>query len=448
MTSNIFKRVFFALVLGTSPFAFGQDANTIDTMQRTGKAEQMLSGVMQAIKADYVKPVAEQSLLDSCAQALDGIPLGTSRVQIISSLSDLDKSLFEPALDKCLKVIVRGLDIDSVYYSKTEMQKFSAVPAQQGSLGFGLFRTANGVVVTEVIEASSSDIGGLLRGDILLSVDRQDVRNSEAAEVLNLLRGEIGSKAQVVFNRAGFEKPLQVDLVREKVIMASVIGSLIKPNLGYLMLTSFSETTLTDIGNELKILRQKNGISLNQLIIDLRWSKGGLLDTAIALSSLFLNEGQIVASSSGKIGSINHTYRKSSNPRDYSLNWKSMMQIAEAFPEIKTVKLIVLVGSGTASGAELVAAAMQDNHRAKIIGQTTMGRGVLGNIRPIGDAALKLTIGFLGRPNGALIEAAGVTPDIKIDSVQSKDGLPEKQPRKALVGSLEDPVISIAVKSF
>ncbi len=234
-------------------------------------------------------------------------------------------------------------------------------------------------------EGTPSFKAGIKPGDQILTVDGKPVDGMDSAAVASMLKGPRGTHVSVVMQREGKDKPITFDLVRDEIPRPSVdLAFEIKPNVGYMHVTNFQETTAREVGDALDIFR-KDG-PLKGLVIDLRGNPGGLLNQAVDMSDKFLQKGQVVVSQHGR-AAADQVYSASRGEQ------------GPKFP------IVVLVNRNTASAAEIVSGALQDHDRALIVGETTFGKGLVQTVFNISqNTGLALTTFHYYTPSGRLIQ--------------------------------------------
>jgi carboxyl-terminal processing protease len=223
---------------------------------------------------------------------------------------------------------------------------------------------------------------GIRPGDVILAVDGKSTENMDSAGVASMLKGPRGTHVAVTMAREGAAKPLVFDLIRDEIPRYSVdIAFMIKPNVGYIHITQFMETTSHEVQEAL----DKFGPGVQGLVIDLRENPGGLLNEAVNTADKFLQKGQIVVSQRGR-AFPDQVYRA---PKGSDLKYP----------------IVILVNRDTASAAEIVSGALQDHDRALIVGETTFGKGLVQTVFPISEnTGLALTTFHYYTPSGRLIQ--------------------------------------------
>lgn len=217
------------------------------------------------------------------------------------------------------------------------------------------------------------------------------------------MRGYKGTKLTITIMRQGLDKPKEYSLLRENIKIKSVKAKILEKGIGYVRIAQFQEQTAEDLHESLKRLKKDNGNDLSGLILDLRNDPGGLLDQAVEVSDTFLNTGLIV-------------YTEGREERS------QMKFFATAEGTESNYPMVVLINGGSASAAEIVAGALQDHHRAVVMGTPSFGKGSVQTIIPLEeDMGLRLTTALYFTPAGRSIQAKGILPDIEVFPVQIKE---------------------------
>ncbi len=281
--------------------------------------------------------------------------------------------------------------------------------------GLGIEITIKDSVLTVVspIEGTPAYKAGILAGDQIIKIDGESTKNFTLMDSVKRLRGPKGTKVTISILREGFTKPKDVMLVREVIPVRSVRHELLEKNYGYLRISQFQEKTDDEFEKAMKALQEESKGALRGLILDLRNNPGGLLDQAVKISDRFIESGLIV-SVEGR--------REDQRMKFY----------AHPDGNLAHYPLVVLVNGGSASGAEIVAGAIQDQGRGIIVGTQTFGKGSVQTIIPLKDGSgLRLTTARYYTPNGRSIQAKGIVPDILVKSSrpeEEKEGLAPKLP--------------------
>jgi carboxyl-terminal processing protease len=252
------------------------------------------------------------------------------------------------------------------------------------------------VKVISPIDDTPAAKAGIKPGDYIAAINSTPVQGLSLGDAVDLMRGAPGTKVKLTVLRKGEKKPFEMSLTRAVVRVATVKFHR-EGDIGYIRLTSFNEEAAPGIERAVKSLQQQIGSGLKGYVLDLRNNPGGLLDQAVDVSDDFLQTGTVV-STKGRHASDNATYTAHGG------------DITAGKP------VVVLVNGGTASAAEIVAGALQDDKRAKIIGMQSFGKGSVQTIIPLsqGGGALRLTTARYYTPSGHSIQATGITPDIVV----------------------------------
>lgn len=281
--------------------------------------------------------------------------------------------------------------------------------------GLGIEITIKDSVLTVVspIEGTPAYKAGILAGDQIIKIDGELTKNFTLMDSVKRLRGPKGTKVTISIMREGFTKPKDVTLVREVIPLRSVRHELLEKNYGYIRVSQFQEKTDDEFEKAMKALQEESKGTLRGLILDLRNNPGGLLDQAVKISDRFIESGLIVSVEGRK--------------EDQKMKFYAHPDGNHAhYP------LVVLVNGGSASGAEIVAGAIQDQGRGIIVGTQTFGKGSVQTIIPLKDGSgLRLTTARYYTPNGRSIQAKGIVPDILVKPSrpeEEKEGLAPKLP--------------------
>jgi carboxyl-terminal processing protease len=326
-----------------------------------------LADVMQLIKQQYVVPVDDATLLHGAIKGMLG-----------------------------------NLDPHSDFLEKSDYQDMQDLTSgEYNGIGIDVGVDQDGnIVVVSPVDGSPAAKAGVQAGDAILAVDDTSTEGLSLDQASQLLRGKLGSKVTLELQGQDQDQPYTVKLVRQEIKVASARGELLQKGYGYLRIADFGDDTAPAVLSSMKELVKKNGGPLQGLVMDLRDNPGGLLDAAVAVSDDFLDSGVIVTA---KGRAADASLSRSATPGD----------LLEGAP------LVVLVDSGTASAAEIVAGALKDDHRALIVGTQTFGKGSVQTVIPLPDGdAIKLTTALYYTPSGRSIQAEGIDPDVDVDVLQ------------------------------
>jgi carboxyl-terminal processing protease len=283
--------------------------------------------------------------------------------------------------------------------------------------GLGIEITLKDGILTVVspIEGTPASKAGILAGDLIVKIDGEPTKNLTLMDSVKRLRGPKGSKVTITIMREGFAKPKDVPLTRDVIPVRSVRYELMDKHYGYIRLSHFQEKTDSEFGKAIKALEEESKGPLKGLILDLRNNPGGLLDQAVKVSDRFIDSGVIVSI-------------------DGRREEQKMKFYAHAQGTMPHYPLVVLINNGSASGAEIVAGAVQDLNRGVLVGTQTFGKGSVQTIFPLKDGSgLRLTTAKYYTPNGRSIHNKGITPDIVVEPPKpenEKAMTPEKEKEK------------------
>lgn len=298
-----------------------------------------------------------------------------------------------------IKGMLRALDPHSSYLPAKfykEMQEETS--GKFGGLGIEVTVLDGSVVVVAPIEDSPAFKAGLKSRDKIVSIAGKNTKKLTFAEAIDLMRGEPGTKVKMMIVRGDDPKAFEVVVTREQIKTHSVKYALIKEKYGYLRISSFMERTAHELVKAVHSIRRESS-NLKGFILDLRGNPGGLLDQAVKVANVFLEEGPVV-----------YTIGRDKAKREVSYAQKGFQKVTEP--------VVVLVDGGSASASEIVAGALQDYGRGIIAGKKTFGKGSVQSIVPIGkESGLKLTIARYYTPSGKSIQATGIEPNIELEEI-------------------------------
>ena len=322
-------------------------------------------------------------------------------------------------MDFAINGILQSLDPYSAYMNPKiyeEMQ--TETSGEFGGLGIEVSMEGGVVKVISPIDDTPAARVGVKAGDYIVRINDEQVQGKTLMEAVNLMRGPVGSPIEITIRRKGLKKAKIFTIIREIIEIKSVISKLIDNEIGYLRLRAFNENSSNQLKGEISKLEKNN--KLVGYILDLRNNPGGLLSQAVRISDFFLDDGEIVSTRG----------RKSRENRKF---------FAKKGDRIKGKPLIVLINNGSASAAEIVAGALQDQKRAVLLGEATYGKGSVQSIIPLRNkGAIRLTISKYYLPSGKSISEVGVTPDIRV----------EEEDEEFSFNTITDNQLNYAVKLF
>ena len=304
------------------------------------------------------------------------------------------EELTNSAIDGMLKT----LDPYSAYLSPERYRELEiGTSGEFGGVGMEVTVEEGVLTVIAPIEGTPAEKAGIKPRDRILEIEGKSTEGMDVQEAVKLLRGPKGSPVKITIKREGEDSPRVVTLVRDKIVVKSVKAELLDNNIGYVRLTQFQDHTAQDLRTAIEQLAAQNGKDLRGLVLDLRNNPGGLLSEAIDVVDEFIDNGLIVSVKG----------RAADQTREYYATKKGSFQ---------TFPLVVIVNEGSASASEVVAEALQDSHRATILGTKTFGKGSVQTIIKLEDGSgLKLTTAKFYAPSGRSINEVGVTPDVTVE---------------------------------
>ncbi|RKZ94444.1 MAG: peptidase S41 [Gammaproteobacteria bacterium] len=308
-----------------------------------------------------------------------------------------DKELLQNAI----RGMLSGLDPHSTYLDLDDFKELrEGTSGEFGGLGIEVTMEDGFVKVVSPIDDTPAAKAGVLAGDLIVRLDDAPVKGMSLGDAVDVMRGKPGSKLLLTIIREGEDKPLKIELTRAIIKVKSVKQRMLEPGYGYIRISTFQSRTGPSLKEAISALKIENDGDLKGLVLDLRNNPGGLLNAAIDVSDAFITKGLIVYTD----GRIEESKQKfNAKPDDL----------------LKGAPLVVLVNGGSASASEIVAGALQDHHRAVIIGSKTFGKGSVQTVMPLtNDTAVKMTTARYFTPSGRSIQAEGIVPDIKVSGVK------------------------------
>ena len=363
-------------------FALRQDVcAAASNSTETYKQLNLFGEVFERVRAEYVDDVSDDSLVES---AINGM---------LTSL-DPHSNYLNPKNFNDMKVQTRG---------------------EFGGLGIEVSMENGLVKVVSPIDDTPAARAGLKPGDLITHLDGDPVQGMTLPEAVEKMRGPVSSEIKLTIRREGKE-PFDVKLIRATIKIQSVRSHLEGDNIAYIRITTFNEQTDVGLNNAMKNLKQQAGGKLLGVVLDLRNDPGGLLDQAVAVADAFLEKGEIVSTRGRR---SEDAQRYNARPGD----------IAAGLP------VAVLINGGSASASEIVAGALQDHHRAILLGTRSFGKGSVQTIIPLpGHGAMRLTTARYYTPSGRSIQAKGIDPDIVVEAAKIEKP-PEKGEAKVATAS-------------
>lgn len=303
-----------------------------------------------------------------------------------------DKKLIESAINGMLV----SLDPHSSYL---DAQSFKYMNEQTkgkfGGLGIEVTMEQGVVKVVSPIDDTPASRAGLKPGDYIVNIGGENVMGMTLNDAVDKMRGKVGTKVKLNIRRLN-EKPFDVTLKREEIKIQSVKNNIKAGDVAYVRISSFSEDVDSNVKKAIKKAEKDLKGKLKGIVLDVRNNPGGLLDQAVGVSDLFLNQGEIVST-------------RSRNEEDTVRYSAKSGDIAEGLP------IVVIINDGSASASEIVAGALQDHKRAVILGEKSFGKGSVQTVVPLGKyGAMRLTTARYYTPSGRSIQAKGIEPDVEV----------------------------------
>ena len=328
----------------------------------------------------------------------------------------VDETDPEKLVTTSIDAMLSSLDPYTSYIPESDMDDFQfQTTGEYGGIGSLIRRSGNQVMIAEPYEGFPAAKAGVRAGDVILKVDGVPTKDLEIELVSDRLKGNPGTELTLTIERYGVEKALEIDLVREKISILNVpYYGMINPSTGYIHISNFTTGASLEVEKAFKELKREH--ELTSLVLDLRSNPGGLLIEAVRICNLFVDKGEMIVNTRGKMNQWDSDYSTTREPLD------------------KEIPLVVIVNRGSASASEIVAGALQDLDRAVVVGQRTFGKGLVQTSRPLKyNAQLKVTTAKYYIPSGRCIQAldytnrnqdgsVGVVPDSLITEYKTQNG--------------------------
>jgi len=332
--------------------------------------------VFGAIKTNYVEPVEDKKLI---TEAINGM--------------------------------LTGLDPHSAYLDAEAFKELQVgTQGQFGGLGIEVGMEDGFVKVISPIEDTPAYRAGVKPNDLIIKLDETPVKGMTLNDAVKRMRGKPNTQITLTISRKGESAPLVVTLTRAVIRVQSVKSKVIEPGYAWVRVSQFQEATADHLVKHLDSMFKQGAVK--GLVLDLRNDPGGLLHGAVAISAAFLPTKSLVVSTDGRAEDARKKFLAS--PEDYARRGDDVLRNLPA--AAKTVPMVVLVNGGSASASEIVAGALQDHKRAKVIGTQTFGKGSVQTIMQlVNHTSIKLTTARYYTPGGRSIQALGITPDIIVE---------------------------------
>ena len=377
--------------------------------------------------------VASAALIALLPLAQSGAAPDTNSSQVSFSLvkeiyDQVKASYVEPVTDKKLsegavKGMLSALDPHSSYMTAKEYREMMVqTRGEFGGLGMQVTLENGFVKVVSPIDDTPAAKAGIKPNDLIVAIDDKPVTDMTLEEAVDKLRGPIGSQVKVTVRRPQVD-PFQLTLTRADIKVDPVKYSLQGKDIAYIRITNFSERTSSNVEAAYKDLQAKANNKVIGIVLDLRNNPGGLLDEAVSVSNDFLDKGDIV-SIKGRQNRDNRRFEAQPNH-----------DITHGLP------MVVLINGGSASASEIVSGALQDNHRAIVLGTQSFGKGSVQTVLPVKESggAIRLTTALYYTPSGGSIQGTGITPDVTVEPARIEEvTVPQLQHEADLRGALRN----------
>ena len=285
-----------------------------------------------------------------------------------------------------IDAMLSSLDPYTVYYPESQIEDYKMMTkGQYGGIGALIQQHGDYIVISEPYEDCPAQQAGLMAGDRILSVNKQSMKNRSSSDVSEYLKGQPGTKINIEVERYGESKPLSFDVVRKEIKFPSVpYYDMVDDQVGYIKLDQFTEKASSEVKEAFTKLKEQG---MKYLIFDLRNNGGGLLQEAVNIMNIFVDQGTMISETKGKLESQHNVY-------------KTRFPVTD-----KSIPVVVLVNEYSASASEIVSGAFQDLDRGVIMGHKTFGKGLVQNILPLSyNTSLKITIAKYYIPSGRCVQ--------------------------------------------
>lgn len=318
----------------------------------------------------------------------------------------------DKAIQGAIRGMLRTLDPHSSYMPPDVYREMQVeTEGRFGGLGIEITMRDDVLTVVSPIEGTPAFRAGIQPGDQIVKVNGESTKEMSLVDAVKKLRGPEGSSVNISIFRQGFAEPKDFTLSRAVIQIKSVRWTKLQDDVGYVKLRSFHKTTEEELEAALQDLGEQH---IKSLVLDLRNNPGGLLEQAIAVANVFLEGGQLIVYTKGRLPNQN------------------MKGFAKSDGLHVSYPVAVIINGGSASASEIVAGALQDVHRATIIGTQSFGKGSVQTIIPLSDGSgLRLTTAKYYTPKGGEIHGKGITPDVVVEKPQETDSQGQENEQKS-----------------
>lgn len=324
--------------------------------------------------------------------SLFGSVFETVREKYVDTISD------EKLIEYAIKGMLTNLDPHSDYMTAKDFDDMKVqTKGEFGGLGIEVTMQDGLVKVVSPIDDTPAFKAGIQPGDLISHLDKKPIIGMTLAEAVEKMRGKVGSSVELTVRREGINEPLFIKIKRDTIKIKSVRYHVEGGDVGYIRITTFNQNTYNGLKDAFENIKKESNNKLVGYVLDLRNNPGGLLDQAISVSDAFLDKGEIVSTRGRNDEAIN---RDNALPGD----------LADGLP------VVVLINGGSASASEIVSGALQDHHRAVVMGTKSFGKGSVQTVIPTpGQGAMRLTTARYFTPSGRSIQSKGIEPDILVE---------------------------------
>ncbi len=311
--------------------------------------------------------------------------------------------------DDAIRGMLQGLDPHSSYLDVNEFADLkSQTSGEFGGLGIEVTMEDDYIRVVSPIDDTPAYNAGIKPADLIIRINNKPVKGMSLTEAVKEMRGKKGTKINLTIYRKSEKQPLNFDLIRDIIKIKSVKSHILEPGYGYIRISHFQSPTAKNVIQAIDKLNKASSTPLKGIVLDLRNNPGGLLDSAISVSDTFidsstLKKNKLIVYTKGRIRGAQ--FAAEANPGD----------------ALKGIPIVVLINEGSASGSEIVAGALQDHHRAILMGTPTFGKGSVQTVLPLDKTrGVKLTTALYYTPKGRSIQAKGIKPDVFVEPMDVK----------------------------
>ena len=362
-----------------------------------------LSVSSTSFAAETVAAPKKPSSLDIPVQDIQRFSTVIAQIKRYYIENPTDKDLFNNAI----RGMLMNLDPHSAYLDEDDLKDLQTVTTGEfGGIGIEIIPENGYIKVISPLDDTPAFKAGMKAGDMIVRINDKIIRKMTVRDAINMIRGKRGTTVDLTVLRKGEKKPLHFNVMRDVVKVASVKNKMLEPGYGYARIVFFQAPAADDLKKAITKLQQEANGHLKGLVLDLRNNPGGLLDSAIRISDLFLDAPRskydsLIVYTKGRIPGAD--IRAKATPGDL----------------IAGVPMVVLINGGSASASEIVAGALQDYKRAIVMGTRSFGKGSVQTIIPIDrTTGIKLTTALYYTPSGRSIQAKGIEPDILVNELK------------------------------